>query len=248
MLKEAGPKAVQHHFSHLFCKILLKRQGSSCARADAQRIFMVTYLSDSSKSKKNKPAWLDFLQTLVVALALAMLIRTFVVQPFKIPSESMRDTLLVGDQLLATKFDYGLRIPFTDISIYDGRAPERGEIIILEYPKDPDTYFIKRVVGVPGDIIEIRNKQFYRNGEPVQESYIRHTEPDNIIPTRDNFGPVTVPADNFFVMGDNRDNSMDSRFWGFVHRKAVVAKSRIIYWSWESLTNIRWSRIGNLTK
>ncbi len=208
---------------------------------------MATLLSDSSSSKKSKPLWLDFLQTLILALACAMLIRTFLVQPFKIPSESMRNTLLVGDHLLATKFDYGLKIPFTDIYFYDGRAPERGEIIILEYPKDPDTYFIKRVVGIPGDTIEIRNKQFYRNGEPVQESYIRHTEPDKIEPIRDNFGPIVVPPNKFFVMGDNRDNSLDSRFWGFVDRKAVVAKSRILYWSWESLTKIRWSRIGMST-
>ena len=208
---------------------------------------MATLLSDSSSSKKSKPMWLDFFQTLVLALACALLIRTFLVQPFKIPSESMRNTLLVGDHLLATKFDYGLKIPFTNIYFYDGRAPERGEIIILEYPKDPDTYFIKRIVGIPGDTIEIRNKQFYRNGEPVQESYIRHTEPDKIEPIRDNFGPIVVPPNKFFVMGDNRDNSLDSRFWGFVDRKAVVAKSRILYWSWESLTKIRWSRIGMST-
>ncbi|MDO5537249.1 MAG: signal peptidase I [Desulfovibrionaceae bacterium] len=206
---------------------------------------MTTYLRDNTRSKRKKPLWQDFFEALVVALLLALIIRTFIVQPFKIPSESMKDTLLVGDQLLATKFDYGLRVPFTDIVFYEGRAPQRGEIIILKYPRDPDVNFIKRVVGVPGDVIEMRNKQFYRNGEPVHESYIRVDEPGNIVPVRDNFGPVTVPPDNFFVMGDNRDNSMDSRFWGFVERKAVIAKARRIYWSWESLTNIRWSRIGS---
>ncbi len=202
-----------------------------------------TYLRDSSQGRK-KPFWLDLFEALLVALVLAMVIRTFIVQPFKIPSESMRETLLVGDHLLATKFDYGLRLPFTDIVLYDGRPPEVGEVIILKYPRDPDVNFIKRVVGVPGDVIEMRNKQFYRNGQPVQESYIRNTEPNSIAPVRDNFGPVTVPPDNFFVMGDNRDNSMDSRFWGFVERKAVIAKARRIYWSWEGFTDIRWSRIG----
>ncbi len=202
-----------------------------------------TYLRDSSQNQK-KPFWLEFLEALLVALELAMHIRTFVLQPFKLPSASMRETLLVGDHLLATKFDYGLRLPFTDIVLYEGRAPEIGEVIILKYPRDPDVNFIKRVVGLPGDVIEMRNKQFYRNGRPVQEPYIRNTEPDTVLPVRDNFGPVTVPPDSYFVMGDNRDNSMDSRFWGFVERKAVVAKARRLYWSWEGITDIRWSRIG----
>lgn len=204
---------------------------------------MPTYLRTSTPKKK-KPLWLDFFEALLVALALALIIRTFIVQPFKIPSESMKDTLLVGDHLLATKFDYGLRVPFTDITLYEGRPPERGEIIILKYPRDRSVNFIKRVVGIPGDVIEMRNKQFYRNGQPVHEDYIRITDPDNIISPRDTFGPFKVPEDCFFVMGDNRDNSLDSRFWGTVPRKDVIAKARRMYWSWESLTDIRWSRIG----
>lgn len=197
-----------------------------------------------SASRKRKPLWLEYIQAFFVALAFAIVIRTFVVQPFKIPSESMLDTLLVGDQLLATKFDYGLKIPFTDISIYDGRLPQRGEVVIFRFPKKPEVDFIKRVVGVPGDVIEMRGKQLYRNGVAVKEDYIRVDEPDRVLPVRDEFGPVTVPEGNYFVMGDNRDNSMDSRFWGFVPKDNIIAHARILYWSWQGLGDIRWSRIG----
>ncbi len=195
-------------------------------------------------SRRRKPLWLEYGEALFVALVLALFIRTFVVQAFKIPSESMLNTLLVGDHLLASKFAYGIKIPFTHTYIWRGDDPQRGDIIIFEYPNDPDTDFIKRVVGVPGDIIEVRKKQLYRNGEAVKEDYIRFTEPGRIQPIRDNFGPVTVPEDKYFVMGDNRDNSMDSRFWGFVNRSAVRAKAWRIYWSWVGFDDIRWKRIG----
>ncbi|MBQ9452446.1 MAG: signal peptidase I [Desulfovibrio sp.] len=195
-------------------------------------------------SRRRKPLWLEYGEALFVALILALVIRTFVVQAFKIPSESMLNTLLVGDHLLASKFAYGIKIPFTHTYIWRGDDPQRGDIIIFEYPNDPDTDFIKRVIGVPGDIIEVRKKQLYRNGEPVKEDYIRFTEPGRIQPIRDNFGPVTVPEDKLFVMGDNRDNSMDSRFWGFVNRSAVRAKAWRIYWSWAGFDDIRWKRIG----
>ncbi len=195
-------------------------------------------------SRRRKPLWREYGEALFVALVLALVIRTFVIQAFKIPSESMLNTLLVGDHLLASKFAYGVKIPFSHIYIWQGNDPQRGDIIIFEYPNDPSTDFIKRVIGVPGDIIEVRNKQLYRNGEPVKEEYIRFTEPDRIQPIRDNFGPVTVPKDKYFVMGDNRDNSMDSRFWGFVSRSAVRAKAWRIYWSWGGFDDIRWKRIG----
>lgn len=191
-----------------------------------------------------KPLWREYGEALFVALILAMVIRTFVVQAFKIPSESMVKTLLVGDHLLASKFSYGIKIPFTRSYIYKGEDPVKGDIIIFEYPNDPSVDYIKRIVGTPGDTIEVRNKQLFRNGEPVKESFIRFTEPDRIQPVRDNFGPVTVPADKYFVMGDNRDNSMDSRFWGFVDRSAIRAKAWRIYWSWGGLGDIRWDRIG----
>ena len=191
-----------------------------------------------------KPLWREYGEALFVALILALVIRTFVVQAFKIPSESMVKTLLVGDHLLASKFSYGIKIPFTHTYIYKGDDPVKGDIIIFEYPNDPSVDYIKRIVGTPGDTIEVRNKQLFRNGEAVKESFIRFTEPDRIQPVRDNFGPVTVPADKYFVMGDNRDNSMDSRFWGFVDRSAIRAKAWRIYWSWGGRSDIRWDRIG----
>ena len=191
-----------------------------------------------------KPLWREYGEALFVALILALVIRTFVVQAFKIPSESMVKTLLVGDHLLASKFSYGIKIPFTHTYIYKGEDPVKGDIIIFEYPNDPSVDYIKRIVGTAGDTIEVRNKQLFRNGEAVKESFVRFTEPDRIQPVRDNFGPVTVPADKYFVMGDNRDNSMDSRFWGFVDRSAIRAKAWRIYWSWGGVGDIRWDRIG----
>lgn len=198
----------------------------------------------SIKKKVKKSVWREYAEALVVALVLALIIRTFVVQAFKIPSESMLNTLQVGDHLLASKFAYGIKIPFTDRYIYEGAEPQRGDIIIFKYPNDPSVDYIKRIIGVPGDMIEVRDKQLYRNGAPVKEAYIRNTDPDGIEPLRDNYAPVRVPPDKYFVMGDNRDNSLDSRFWGFVDKSAIRAKAWRIYWSWAGLDNIRWSRIG----
>ncbi|MBO4313145.1 MAG: signal peptidase I [Desulfovibrio sp.] len=194
--------------------------------------------------KPRKSLVREYSEALIVALALALVIRTFALQAFKIPSESMLETLLVGDHLLATKFDYGIKIPFTHSYIWRGEDPKRGDIIIFEYPNDPSVDFIKRIVGVPGDVIEVRKKQLFRNGQPVREDYVRFTDPEGIQPPRDNYGPVTVPQDKYFVMGDNRDNSADSRFWGFVDRSAIVAKAWRIYWSWGGFRDIRWGRIG----
>lgn len=196
------------------------------------------------QSRRKKSVWREYVEALLIALVLALIIRAFVVQAFKIPSESMLQTLLVGDHLLADKFSYGIKIPFTDHYLYKGDDPKRGDIIIFQYPNDPSIDYIKRVIGVPGDVIEVRDKQLYRNGTPVKEDYIRHTDPDSIEPLRDNYAPVTVPEGKYFVMGDNRDNSLDSRFWGFVDRKAIRAKAWRIYWSWGGLDDIRWSRIG----
>ena len=184
-----------------------------------------------------KPLWREYGEALFVALILALVIRTFVVQAFKIPSESMVKTLLVGDHLLASKFSYGIKIPFTHTYIYKGEDPVKGDIIIFEYPNDPSVDYIKRIVGTPGDTIEVRNKQLFRNGEAVKESFIRFTEPDRIQPVRDNFGPVTVPADKYFVMGDNRDNSMDSRVppeiggLGLVPWENIVGRAEFITFS-----------------
>lgn len=209
---------------------------------------MAEFTNLQDKAPKRKPLWREYAEALLVALVLALVIRTFIVQAFKIPSESMLETLQVGDHLLVNKFLYGVKWPFTNTYIVKGADPQRGDIIVFEYPNKPTLDYIKRIVGVPGDVMEVRNKQLYRNGQPVKEAYIRNTEPHRIEPVRDNFGPVTVPADKYFVMGDNRDNSLDSRFWGFVDRSAIRGKAWRIYWSSEGLGTVRWNRFGKLVE
>ena len=206
---------------------------------------MSTLLQKSSKKSLIR----EYGEALLVALVLAFVIRTFVVQAYKIPSESMVETLLVGDHLLASKFAYGIKIPFTHSYIDRGATPDYGDISIFDAPNIPSVDYIKRVIGLPGDVITVRDKRLYRNGMPVEEKYIRYEQPNIIEPIRDNFGPVTVPPDKYFVMGDNRDNSLDSRFWGFVDRGAIQAKAWRIYWSWDDKDNSpRWSRIGKAVR
>lgn len=198
------------------------------------------------EKKKEKSIIREYLEAIIIAGFLAIFLRTFVIQAFKIPSESMLNTLLVGDQLLANKFVYGIKIPFTHYYIYKNEDPKFGDIIIFEYPEDPNIDFIKRVIGLPGDTIEVRDKQLYRNGKPLQESYTIFKDPNSIVAGRDNFGPIKVPQGEYFVMGDNRDNSHDSRFWGCIKRESIRAKAWRIYWSWgpDAINDIRWSRIG----
>lgn len=193
---------------------------------------------------------LDWVKTIVLALALALFIRTFFVQAFKIPSGSMIPTLLVGDHILVNKFIYGVRNPITRELWIKGKTPERKDVIVFIFPKNRKLDFIKRVIGLPGDVIEIHDKQVFINGTPLDEPYVIHTDP-NILPReispRDNFGPVKVPPGHLFVMGDNRDQSNDSRFWGFVPIRDVKGKAFIIYFSWDPRTfHIRWRRIGKL--
>jgi signal peptidase I len=198
--------------------------------------------------RKNK-VW-ETVEAIITALILALIIRAYVVQAFKIPSGSMKPTLLVGDHILVLKFIYGTKIPFTDKRILVFTEPKRGDVIVFKYPKDPDRDFIKRVIGVGGDVVEERNKVIYVNGKPLKEPYVQHTDTD-IRPAgydvRDNFGPITVPEGKLFVMGDNRDQSYDSRYWGFVDLKDVKGKAVIIYWSWDPIKHRpRLGRIGKL--
>ncbi|HEX9022397.1 MAG TPA: signal peptidase I [Geobacteraceae bacterium] len=194
----------------------------------------------------------EYAETLAWALFLAFLIRTFVVQAFVIPSGSMENTLLIGDRLLVNKFIYGIKVPFTDRRILKLRAPERGDVIVFEFPPDRSKDFIKRVVGVPGDVVMIRNKQVHVNGIPYHDPHELHKDAE-VLPAarspRDNFGPVRVPAGDFFVMGDNRDRSYDSRFWGFVTYPEIVGRAFIIYWSWDKdFWRVRWREIGRVIK
>jgi len=195
----------------------------------------------------------DWTEALIVAAILALIIRTFVVQAFKIPSGSMEDTLLIGDHLLVNKFIYGTQLPFSADPVLAIREPERGDIIVFEFPEDKDkSYFkrrdfIKRVVGLPGDVIEIRNKNVFVNGERYITPEAVYKDGNLTTGPRDNMPPVTVPDDNYFVMGDNRDRSYDSRFWRFVDRSAIKGLAFIKYWSWNSEKFMpRWSRIGRL--
>ena len=193
---------------------------------------------------KNKSVWREYAEIIIIALLLALPVRAFLFQAFKIPSGSMLDTLLVGDHLLVNKFLYGPRIPFTNTYIYRGEDPRTGDIVVFEFPDDPSMDYIKRVVGCPGDILEMRNKALYRNGRMIEEPYVRHTPTRDV--RRDNFTPIAVPAEHYFVLGDNRDESLDSRFWRnqFVPRAAIHGKAWRLYWSWAGLADIRWGRIG----
>lgn len=210
--------------------------------------------SPAPKPVKSKTR--EWTESIVVALVLALIIRTFLVQAFKIPSGSMEDTLLIGDHLLVSKFVYGMQIPFTEKRIFRFKDPQQGDVIVFEFPEDRDKGyfsrrdFIKRVVGVPGDVVEVRDKQVYVNGVKYElpQAILKEAEtiPAEYGP-RDFMKPVTVPADSYFVMGDNRDRSYDSRFWGFVTEPEIKGKAFIKYWSWDSERNLpRISRIGRL--
>jgi signal peptidase I len=173
-----------------------------------------------------------------------LILRSAFVEAYKIPSESMIPTLLVGDDLLANKFVYGIKIPFFNRKILILTSPHKGDIIVFRSPEDPRKELIKRVVAVEGDLIEERNKRIFINGRASNEPYIQHTD-DFLEDPRDNFGPYVVPKDKLFVMGDNRDESYDSRFYGFVDLKDVEGKAFVVYWSWDNETTFpRFKRIG----
>jgi len=181
-----------------------------------------------------------------VALLIALAVRTFVIQAFKIPSSSMEDTLLVGDHIFVNKFIYGYHIPFTRGRVLQFRAPQRGDIIVFVFPEDPSKDFIKRVIAVGGDTVEVRKKRVYVNGAPLSEPYVRYADglsPGSLVRTRDEMPPVRVPPGKLFVMGDNRDRSYDSRFWGFVDMDAVVGKALFIYFSIDRNNDVRWTQV-----
>ena len=199
---------------------------------------------------KTKSRIIEYLEAIIIAILIAFFIRTFVVQAFKIPSGSMKPTLLIGDHLLVNKFIYGVKIPFIRKTLISISEPKRGDVVVFIYPEDRSKDFIKRVIGVGGDTIEIRNKKIFLNGLPYNDAHGVYVD-DFIIPgsiqPRDNFGPFTVPKGALFTMGDNRDQSYDSRFWGVVDVKDVLGKAMILYWSWNKDDhNVRWSRIFSL--
>ncbi len=212
--------------------------------------------SKSSSEKDGRPpksSLRENIEAILIAIVLALFIRTFIVQAFKIPSGSMEPTLQIGDHILVNKFIYGVKMPFLRTTTIPIDDPEREDIIVFKFPEDPDKDFIKRVVGIAGDLVEVRAKQVYVNQKPLQSGYAIYKDRGNtmfgIDSKRDNFGPVVVPKHSLFVMGDNRDHSYDSRFWGFVDLKAVKRKAFIIYWSWDKDNfGVRWKRFGQLLK
>ena len=192
----------------------------------------------------------EYIEAILLAILIAFFIRTFVIQAYKIPSGSMKPTLLIGDHILVSKSSYGIKLPFIRSTIIPIGEPKRGDIVVFIYPEDRSKDFIKRLIGVPGDTVEVRNKKILLNGLPFDDVHGVHSDsiiiPGSVQP-RDNFGPVKVPEGSLFVMGDNRDESYDSRFWGFVNKKDVLGKALIIYWSWNQQEyGVRWSRIGTI--
>lgn len=211
-----------------------------------------------TREGRSKSVFREYFEAICIAILLALFIRTFVVQAFKIPSGSMLPTLLIGDHLLVNKFLYGLRIPFSGKVLVPYKNPVRGDVVVFRYPKDKSIDYIKRVMGTSGDTVEIRAKKVFINGIQVQDAhaYISSAAVLNAASSpRDNFGPVLVPDGRIFVMGDNRDNSYDSRFWGFVDQKDILGKAFILYWSWDiekplfslgRIASIRWGRLANI--
>lgn len=212
-------------------------------------------LVEQPETVKKKSSIRENVEAILLAIILALFIRTFIVQAFKIPSGSMKQTLQIGDHILVNKFIYGIKLPFVNKTLIPIKNPERGDIIVFEFPEDPDKDFIKRVIAQGGDTVLIRDKKVYVNGKPLVDPHAVFMD-SRVIPaafqSRDNFGPIIVPSGSLFVMGDNRDHSYDSRFWGFVRLDAVKGKAFMIYWSWDKdnedswIHYVRWNRIGKL--
>ena len=223
-------------------------------------------------------AVLDLLRTAALIVVIFFVTRSFVVEAFKIPTSSMEGTLLAGDFLLVNKAAYGAVIPGLGISLPALSEPHRGEVIVFRPPHEPGKHYVKRLLGLPGDTLEMKDKQLFLNGDALDEPYAQHSDLDGDAvhpgmawqvhylrkgaprstykPTRDNWGPVVVPVERYFVLGDNRDNSEDSRYWGFVSRKDLEGRPWFVYYSSEPagvggfsiLRDVRWERIGGLIR
>ena len=224
---------------------------------------------------KKKSRLRENIEAIIIAILVALFIRAFIIQAFKIPSGSMENTLLVGDHLLVNKFIYGIKIPFTDKKLVSFSEPKVNDIIVFKFPMDEKVDFIKRVIAVAGDTVEIRNKELYVNGQQVTTiqaqykdrniysdphgyntfnpndrlSFFTFNNYEANVARRDNMPPIVVPPGALFVMGDNRDESADSRFWGFVEITKVKGKALIIYWSWDSENTFpRFKRMGKILR
>jgi signal peptidase I len=209
----------------------------------------------------------EYFESLVIAVILALFIRTFVVQAFKIPTGSMEQNLLIGDHLLVNKLVFGPARTALERRLLPMAEIARGDVVVFKYPEEPERDFIKRVIGLPGDQIEVKRKRVVLNGQRLDEPFVYYMDgPPPLLPEttpedprasfgdpREFYGPVTVPPDHYFVMGDNRDNSQDSRYWGFLPRDYVKGRALIIYWSYDAakgnvLTGTRWGRLLRLVR
>ncbi len=244
-------------------------------RAEITEQHRAAVLRGLNRPRRRLRLFWEWLKSVQIAVLLFLLIRTFLVEAFKIPTGSMERTLLVGDFLLVNKAVYGAEVPFTHTHLPAFETPRRGDVIVFEWPEDRSKNFVKRLIGLPGDTLEMRSGTLWRNGRRLREPYVVHTEPsvdpvgdefrwqrDYLVrraeaavayhPSRNNWGPLIVPHKNYFVLGDNRDNSYDSRYWGFVPDSLVKGRPLIVYYSYERdtehrfpwLTNIRWARVG----
>jgi signal peptidase I len=196
---------------------------------------------DMATATFKKSVLREYFESIVIAVILALFVRTWVVQAFKIPTGSMENNLLIGDHLLVNKFVFGPAPLAIGRAVLPVRAPRRGDIVVFKYPDEPDRDFIKRIIGLPGETVELRNKKVYINGQPIDEPYVHFLSPPSSdyqevtsYDVRERYGPVTVPPNQYFVMGDNRDNSQDSRYWGFLPRGYIKGRAALIYWSYES--------------
>jgi signal peptidase I len=200
------------------------------------------FLAKRRRRDAPEPWWIEYPKSFFPVLLIVFLLRSFVAEPFKIPSSSMRPTLEVGDFILVNKFAYGIRLPIIEKKIIPTREPQRGDVVVFRYPVNPSQDFIKRVIGLPGEKVEIRDKKVYVDDQPLEESVyahfidapLRHDDPEYGFRgegQRDNWGPEVVPAGQLFVMGDNRDNSRDSRYWGYLPIDQVKGRALLVYWS-----------------
>jgi signal peptidase I len=185
----------------------------------------------------------EYFESIVVAVIFALFIRTFVVQAFKVPSGSMEENLLIGDHFLANKFVFGPSQSGLERTLLPIGSIRRGDVVVFKYPEEPDRDFVKRVIGLPGETIELHEKKVYISGKPLDEPYVHflqrpgpssELDEQTLYDVRERYGPVTVPPNHLFVMGDNRDNSQDSRYWGFLPRDYVKGRAMVIYWSYEA--------------
>jgi signal peptidase I len=206
--------------------------------------------------EKTKSKWREYGESLLIALIIAIIVRSFFLQAFKIPSSSMEPTLLIGDHLLVNRLSYVVKVPFADTVLFHLGRPERGDVVVFRYPEDRDKDFIKRVIATEGDTVEIKDKVIFVNGKRIEDPW-GFFQDTNIVPgyvaRKDNLAPTKIPKDSFFVMGDNRDRSLDSRFWGFVKRDDLVGRALILYFSWDRnarnpVEYIRWTRFGKLIR